>query len=63
MLSDMAWRGGVDWAELNKSPRVLIYAEAGAGKTHECREEQKTRWAAGEPAFFVELAELARNNL
>lgn len=63
MLSDMAWRGGVDWAELNKSPRVLIYAEAGAGKTHECREEQKARWDAGEPAFFVELAELARNNL
>lgn len=63
MLADMAWRGGVDWAGLNKSPRVLIYAEAGAGKTHECREEQKARWAAGEPAFFVELAELARNNL
>lgn len=63
ILYSMGWNGAIEWPELNKSPRVLIYAEAGAGKTHECRAEQSARWAAGEPAFFVELAELARNNL
>lgn len=62
-LSQRGWHGTVGWENLRESPRVLIVSEAGTGKTHECRTEQKIQWDKGEPAFFVELAELARNNL
>lgn len=62
-LAHLGWHRAFDWEDLYKSTRVLIFAEAGAGKTHECRAEQSARWDTGEPAFFVELAELARNNL
>lgn len=62
-LAQLGWHGSLGWEALRKSPRVLIIAEAGTGKTHECRTEQKIQWDKGEPAFFVELAELARNNL
>lgn len=63
MLKRYGSAGGLSWEELLRSKRVLIISEAGAGKTHECREERKKLWAAGEPAFFVELAELSRNGL
>lgn len=52
-----------DWIELLKSPRVLLISEAGSGKTHECKSEQKRLWDAGEPAFYLELAELAKGEL
>lgn len=52
-----------DWDELLKSPRVLLMSEAGSGKTHECKVEQKRLWQAGEPAFYFELAELAKGEL
>lgn len=52
--------GTSGWNELLKSQRVLIIAEAGTGKTFECRSQQAALWAAGEPAFFIELAQLAR---
>lgn len=61
-LAQLGWYGAFGWEELRKSPRVLIIAEAGTGKTHECRTEQQNQWRKGETAFFVELAELARNN-
>lgn len=51
--------GGVGWQELLQSKRVLIIAESGAGKSHECRQQQLLLWEAGEPAFFLELAALA----
>ncbi|QBK04257.1 ATP-binding protein [Hylemonella gracilis] len=63
MLKRYGGAGGLSWEELLCSKRVLIISEAGAGKTHECREERKKLWEAGEPAFFVELAELSRNDL
>ncbi len=53
--------GGIDWDELLKSRRVLLISEAGAGKTFECRTRRDAMWAAGEPAFFLELVELARS--
>ncbi|MDW5312961.1 hypothetical protein [Rhizobium sp. PL01] len=62
-LMDLGWHKGSNWHDLLKSKRILIISEAGAGKTYECRAEQQARWAAGEPAFYVELAELARTNL
>ena len=40
-----------------------MISEAGAGKTHECREQAQRLWDAGEPAFFVELAGLAAGDL
>lgn len=52
-----------DWDELLKSPRVLLISEAGSGKTHECKSEQKRLWDAGEAAFYLELAELAKGEL
>ena len=47
------------WKALLQSKRVLIVAEAGMGKTYECRAERDALWEAGEAAFFFELAELA----
>lgn len=52
-----------DWDELLKSPRVLLISEAGSGKTHECKAEQKRLWNAGEAAFYLELAGLAKSNI
>lgn len=62
-LVDLGWSRGTTWADLLQSRRVLIVSEAGAGKTHECRMQAKRLWAAGEPAFFVELAALATEDL
>jgi hypothetical protein len=62
-LVRMGWSGGVGWDELVRSYRVLIVSEAGVGKTYECREQQKKLWAAGEPAFFLDLATLAVNSV
>jgi len=53
----------LDWIELLKSKRIIIVSEAGAGKTYECREEQKRLWELGEPSFYFELAELSTNNI
>jgi phage host-nuclease inhibitor protein Gam len=57
----MGWNGGFGWDELLRSQRVLIISEAGAGKTFECRAQQEKLFAAGQPAFFLELATLAGN--
>ncbi len=54
---------GFGWDVLLKSPRVLIVSEAGTGKTFECRQQQKTLWAEGKAAFYVELSALASTSL
>lgn len=59
LLARAGWRGSLRWDELLRSDRVLIVSEAGAGKTYECRAQQELLWAAGEPAFFLDLATLA----
>lgn len=51
------------WDDLLRSKRILIISEAGAGKTHECREQQKALWKKGEAAFYLELSELAKRDL
>nr|WP_314256754.1 hypothetical protein [uncultured Devosia sp.] len=57
------WLNKIGWKDLFDRPRVLIVSEAGMGKTYECREACKSLKASGEPAFFLELASLARNGL
>jgi hypothetical protein len=51
----------IDWDELLKSIRVLIVSEAGTGKTFECQTQQQRLWQEGEPAFFLELSDLAQS--
>lgn len=51
--------GGIAWQELLQSQRILLVAEAGAGKTYECRQQKDSLWKSGEAAFFFELATLA----
>jgi hypothetical protein len=55
--------GSFGWDELLRSQRVLIVSEAGAGKTYECQAQQEKLWKAGEPAFFLDLATLARSSV
>ena len=40
-----------------------MISEAGAGKTHECRNQAQRLWGSGEPAFFIEMAALATGDL
>ena len=62
-LVSLGWARGSTWDDLLQSKRVLIISEAGAGKTYECRIKATHLWSAGEPAFFVELAALATDEL
>ena len=62
-LTKLGWLGAIGWEELLRSKRVLIISEAGAGKTHECRARREILWNAGEPAFFLELRDLAAAGL
>ncbi|GMV30141.1 MAG: hypothetical protein AMXMBFR59_22660 [Rhodanobacteraceae bacterium] len=59
MLAQYGWSGTFGWKKLLDSKRILIISEAGAGKTFECRRQKTEMWDQGEPAFYVELAELA----
>lgn len=63
LLSRLGWAKDVSWETLLESQRVLIISEAGAGKTFECRAQQQALWEKGEPAFFLELSQLATTNL
>ena len=62
-LVSLGWSRGTTWEDLLRSRRVLMISEAGAGKTYECREQAQRLRDAGEPAFFVELARLAAEDL
>lgn len=62
-LVSLGWSRGATWDDLLRSPRVLIISEAGAGKTYECRAQAQRLWKADEPAFFIELAALATEDL
>lgn len=63
MLARMGWSGTFGWDRLLESRRVLMIAEAGAGKTYECRTQRQALWDRGESAFYLDLAQLATNNL
>jgi len=62
-LVSLGWARGSTWNDLLTSKRVLIISEAGAGKTYECRAQTKRLWTQGQPAFFIELAALATEDL
>ena len=62
-LAELATGRKMDWPALLESERVLIVSEAGMGKTFECQHQQQKLWKEGRSAFFVELAELARDSL
>lgn len=46
------------WEQLWQKPRVVILAEAGAGKTYELENATKTLRRQGKPAFFIRLEHL-----
>ena len=54
---------GIGWAQLLESQRILLIAEAGAGKTHECKAQAKLLFEAGEAAFFLRLEEMAASGV
>ncbi|MBI9080468.1 MAG: hypothetical protein JEY79_12095 [Pseudodesulfovibrio sp.] len=60
------WSGfpadGKPWEEMLKSERVVILAEAGAGKTYEMLTTACRLKKEGRAAFFMELAELAESS-
>ena len=62
-LVSLGWSRDTTWEDLLLSKRVLMISEAGAGKTHECRNQARRLWDAGEPAFFVELTGLGTGDL
>ena len=55
--------GGHRWEKLLQSQRVVILAEAGAGKTKEMEAQTARLRAAGEAAFFVPIEELDKLGL
>ena len=62
-LVSLGWSRGTGWQKLLCSKRILIVSEAGAGKTYECESQCQRLWDAGEPAFHLELATLAKSDL
>lgn len=55
--------GQIGWDDLLESKRVLIVSAAGAGKTHECREQARRLFASGKAAFFLTLEGVSTNEL
>jgi hypothetical protein len=51
--------GWIEWPELLEHRRVVLLAEASSGKSAEFRHQADTVCAAGSPAFFVTVEELA----
>ena len=62
-LVSLGWSTGTTWEDLLRSKRVLIVGEAGTGKTYECRRQARRLRDSGEPAFFIEIATLAKGDL
>ena len=62
-LVRLGWGGGFGWDEVLRSARVLLISEAGVGKTRECQAQKDRLVAAGEAAFFFDLATLATTEL
>ncbi len=62
-LVSLGWSKATGWQDLLRSKRILIISEAGAGKTYECKSQCKRLWDAGEPSFYLDLAELAKSDL
>jgi hypothetical protein len=59
----MGLGGQIDWGDLIEARRALIVSAAGAGKTHECREQARKLFAGGKAAFFLTLEGISTNDL
>jgi hypothetical protein len=55
--------GLLDWAELLKSRRVVILAEAGSGKSTELKERARLMSAEGRFAFYATVQEVGGSGL
>ena len=55
--------GALTWADLHATPRVVVLASAGSGKTAELEHQADLLTARGEAAFFLELEGLASRAL
>jgi hypothetical protein len=55
--------GWLGWDELRRRRRVILLAEAASGKTEEFRHQCDTLKAAGSPAFFLRIEELAEQGI
>jgi hypothetical protein len=55
--------GWETWDDLIKRPRVVVLAEAGAGKTWEFQGHADRLVKLGKPAFFLAIEELADSNV
>ena len=53
----------IGWPTLLESQRVLLVAEAGAGKTHECEAQADSLFKRGEAAFFLRLETVAASGI
>ena len=51
--------GWLKWQELRERRRIVLLAEAASGKTEEFRHQAETLAAAGQPAFYLRIEELA----
>lgn len=59
-LDGNSFVSGVGWQELLDCARVILLAEAGAGKTREMKEQAERLARTGKPAFFAPLEDLDR---
>lgn len=59
-LHDFGTFGTLSWADLLQTPRVVLLAEAGSGKTWELEEQTQALRREGKAAFFFPLESLAR---
>ena len=59
----MGLGGQFGWDELRETPRVLVVSAAGAGKTHECRDQADRLFAEGRAAFFLTLEGVSTTDL
>ncbi|MCO5975193.1 NACHT domain-containing protein [Ideonella oryzae] len=53
----------IEWSTLLQSLRVLLVAEAGAGKTYECEAQADDLFKRGEAAFFLRLETVAATGI
>jgi hypothetical protein len=53
----------IEWSALLESQRVLLVAEAGAGKTYECEAQAEDLFKRGEAAFFLRLEAVAASGI
>ena len=62
-LGDRDMPRGTDWPELLESERVVLFAEAGSGKTREMQAQAKRLTAEGKAAFFIPIEALDKEDV